>query len=1025
MQPIALTEEKLNRLFPFYIVLNDQLQIISCGSSLQKVAAIGPGLHLSEAFDYDKSKLKSGAPQEVAGSYHQIVTRKNDSFNNPIVLQGEFEYFEDIGQLLFLGTPIISRNKEEISDKPLRSYYSNTITNKDNNKAHEAVEENEAADGHMITGIAITDAKGAIEWVSKDFERTSGYLLHEIAGMRPREVVYGKDSVHIPSSYVDEMVKKKKTFSFDNIGYNRRKKSFWFRTTVHPILDSASEVKGRYYYFEDVTAIKNKEQALSSSMEMWKFAVDGAGDGAWSLLFQTGEFEASERFKELLRIDKNKKVSLRDIIKLLGYSQASAIYKFLKELRDNLRSSFNQECRVIFENGEERYFRIRGAMTNWHNSTLVSAFGTLDDITEERVKDLALKQYSSRLSALVGTIGSGILFEDEFGGIAMTNEAFCKIFGIPVSHEQLKGLPCSEQLAGLGWLFTDIGAFASRVQEIISEKLSVSGEIIELTDGRVLTLDTAPVYIEKTYVGRLWNYSDITDQKKMEREIISQRQYYNNILDELPAEVVVFSPDHKYKFLNRKCIRDAEVRKWIIDKDDYEYFRSKGRDTSAADKRRALFDQAIATRQPASFIDKITDENGNNVYVIRIFNPLLDEGGNVKYVIGYGTDITEQVENKEMAELRSAQWQELLGIITDGVFSMAYDGSVLVYNRSFSRILNINRQGKDDSEMNFFDFLENDDRITVQQMLDALRREGRSDTHVLSIPDKEGNGNRSLEIVLSINPDKTILGRISDITEIINKEKTLQSIIAREKGLNASKTQFIRVTSHELRTPLAIIQANAEILEIVFRDDSGMGASMDKNVMLSRITREVKRMTELLNELMLVSRIESGSINFSPQTQPLRPFLEELIADLYQPYYDGRTLEWDMENDIGFVEFDDKLLRHALVNILNNAFKYSIAKRPPVMRVYRDKTNERIVFEVKDFGIGIPQEDQDKVFTPFFRASNASGIQGTGLGLMVLDYVISKHKGTVDFNSKINEGTTFLITISYVKSNGQKKGIGN
>jgi signal transduction histidine kinase len=104
-------------------------------------------------------------------------------------------------------------------------------------------------------------------------------------------------------------------------------------------------------------------------------------------------------------------------------------------------------------------------------------------------------------------------------------------------------------------------------------------------------------------------------------------------------------------------------------------------------------------------------------------------------------------------------------------------------------------------------------------------------------------------------------------------------------------------------------------------------------------------------------------------------------------------------------------MRHAIVNLVNNAFKYSSGKKSP--EVVLTKTDNSIIFEVVDYGIGIPKHDHRKLFSAFFRSSNVATIPGSGLGLMVVDYVVKKHNGTVSFTSSENQGSIFKITIPF------------
>ena len=134
-----------------------------------------------------------------------------------------------------------------------------------------------------------------------------------------------------------------------------------------------------------------------------------------------------------------------------------------------------------------------------------------------------------------------------------------------------------------------------------------------------------------------------------------------------------------------------------------------------------------------------------------------------------------------------------------------------------------------------------------------------------------------------------------------------------------------------------------------------------------------------------------------------------MIKNNFDPYLDGRNIILEMGDNITTWNLDPKLLKHTLINLIMNAFKYSYARPNPVLSV---SANEKeIEFKVRDFGIGIHADEIGSLFKVFYRASNVGIISGTGVGLMIVDYAVKKHNGRVEISSKINEGSVFSIHI--------------
>jgi signal transduction histidine kinase len=138
--------------------------------------------------------------------------------------------------------------------------------------------------------------------------------------------------------------------------------------------------------------------------------------------------------------------------------------------------------------------------------------------------------------------------------------------------------------------------------------------------------------------------------------------------------------------------------------------------------------------------------------------------------------------------------------------------------------------------------------------------------------------------------------------------------------------------------------------------------------------------------------------------------IKKCILLKYLPFIDGRALQvfYSVEPSEQ-IFIDKKLMKHALDNLLNNAFKYSLGKKDPILSIF--KKDDNLIFSIQDFGIGIPADEVNNLFHSFCRASNVSNISGTGIGLMVVEHAAKMHKGTVEVYSVLNELTVFKLII--------------
>ncbi len=245
-----------------------------------------------------------------------------------------------------------------------------------------------------------------------------------------------------------------------------------------------------------------------------------------------------------------------------------------------------------------------------------------------------------------------------------------------------------------------------------------------------------------------------------------------------------------------------------------------------------------------------------------------------------------------------------------------------------------------------------------------------------------------------------------DVTERKQIEAEMKKAIAKEKELTDIKAKFVTMTSHELRTPLAGILASAGLLK-----QYGDKLSEEKKQRhFTKIEEQVKKMTDLMEDVLTLGKVESGKIQFNPEKINLPAFCQEILSEVKMSLKQEHKYNFSYEGNQENIYADEKLLRHILINLLSNAAKYSPEKQPIDFTVILE--NNHSIFIVRDYGIGIPPEDQKNLFDTFYRARNVGNITGTGLGLAIVKKSVDLHGGTINCLSKIGEGTTFTVNIA-------------
>ncbi len=245
------------------------------------------------------------------------------------------------------------------------------------------------------------------------------------------------------------------------------------------------------------------------------------------------------------------------------------------------------------------------------------------------------------------------------------------------------------------------------------------------------------------------------------------------------------------------------------------------------------------------------------------------------------------------------------------------------------------------------------------------------------------------------------------------RQLSLELKIANEnlQEINEVKTRFISIASHEIRNPLHTISAFAQILH----RSSDKLTEEKKQEFYEKIKNYVKKTTDILDDILLLSRGELGKRKFNVTTSNLNDFCEQFIQE-NQIINDNKINFFSQDKYISAC-IDENLLRHVLTNLLTNAIKYSPKDSPIDLELISNE--EEVIFQIKDKGIGITPEDQQHLFESFYRASNVGKIPGTGLGLAIAKQCVDLHNGKIAVKSEVGVGTTFTVTLPI--GNVQKK----
>lgn len=339
---------------------------------------------------------------------------------------------------------------------------------------------------------------------------------------------------------------------------------------------------------------------------------------------------------------------------------------------------------------------------------------------------------------------------------------------------------------------------------------------------------------------------------------------------------------------------------------------------------------------------------------------------------------------------------------------------------------------------NFLNYVHSDERQLHQNLWQALLKgENESCRHEMRYLTKGGES-RWVEIhahstLVTDGAITGLSGTMQDITkrrqaealekekvklemEILERRRTEAMILNKletEKELGELKSRVISTISHEFRTPLTTILGSAELL----KNYSQKWSEERKIKHFQRIADSVEHMTKLLDDVILLGQAEGGQLQFNPTQLDVEKKIREIVEELQCNFqsYPGEykkifpTIIFSSRGDNTRSNLDEKLLRQILTNLVSNAIKFSL--KGGVIRCNLVCQQEQAVFRIQDEGIGIPSAEQERVFESFYRASNASTIPGTGLGLTIVKKCVELQGGQIKIESQLEIGTTVTVTL--------------
>ena len=538
---------------------------------------------------------------------------------------------------------------------------------------------------------------------------------------------------------------------------------------------------------------------------------------------------------------------------------------------------------------------------------------------------------------------------------------------------------------------------------------------LEETLSKISSFFVSSISIDLTYIlqilgdtfsaNRGYIYFFTSDYEKM----IRTHEWYDNKTGPLPMDTREDSVS-KYPWFLKKLKENK-----IVIVHDVEQLTDE-----AAAEREALKLTGIKSVITAPIISKENKLIGYFTLTSseKLYSHLLEEERVLKVVSEIISTYLERNQADAKISNIARELRQFIDNSNSPIFCVDKEGKIIEWNCSSEKITGFKLEEVYQKELALF--VTKDNRTALREMIKNSINGIETSNFEFPISLKE---NEKVMILLNSTIRHDVDGNIigvwlvgQNVTNLLEYQESLKQKVEertselkealdKEKELSELKSKFVSTVSHEFRTPLSAILASSSILRI-YSDKLTPEQSIQR---LNKIEVQVKHMTKMLYDVLIIGKIEAGKLECNLEFINLKLLCEDIIQEIKVNYENKCNIMFQYNASVTWVCLDERLIKKIINNLLDNAIKFSDSGG--IVNFVVSYADEKINFYIQDKGIGIPEESINDIFEPFYRAKNVGAIQGTGLGLSIVKTSVELHGGSVKIISTPITGTTINVII--------------
>lgn len=808
----------------------------------------------------------------------------------------------------------------------------------------------------------------------------------------------------------------------------------WFRVHAYPSKD------GLAVYFMDVSKEKQSELILQESEKRYKNLYETMIQGVIYYDINGHIISANQAMERILGVsskDLVKKKKIRD-----SWITINEAGKPFPEEEDPIEVALKKGKKVkniimgilLTENAEYRWLKIDAVPQFLPGSKKpYQVYAIFDDITEQKriqhMLDMRLK-----LQKAISTLGHKALsqtpLEELFQEAAEQLSEILQVEYVKI----LELLPDEKNLvirAGVGWnpdVKIDVTTVGIGPNSQAGYTLMTKKPVI-VKDLRVDKRFKGPPLLKRhkvisgmsvilqgnegpygvlgvhTKIKRIFTHDDIyylqsvgnmlalaIQQNQTEQELRDSEEYLRQLAETIPQLVWITRPDGYHEFYNKRWYEFTRLT--------HEESIGKGWSTllhpDDVERSWKTWEHCLKTGEQYEIEYRFKDvRTGEYRWFLGRALPVRDSDGDIIKWFGTCTDIHEQKKTLEELERSQKQFSALFSSSVIGVLYCDLKGKIFNANDAFLDMIGYSRQELENGKIYWDKLTPSEFKESDQFATQALMKTGVAPAWEKEYIRKDGSQIPVIVGAALLNKDTT-----ETIAFVIDNSE--------RKKLEARKDEFIGIASHELKTPLTSIKGYTQILERIIHQ---MGDAR-LQLYLKKTNTYIDRLNSLISDLLDVSKIQAGKLQMDYSRFKFSELLNDGIESMLHTH---ENHEIELDGDVDEIVYGDRhRLEQVITNLLSNAIKYS--PRANKVRVHVKKADKSITVGVTDFGIGIPESEQHKLFQRFYRVeTTAKRFSGLGIGLYVSSEIVQRHGGKMWVESVPGQGSTFYFTLPITK----------